>query len=90
MLVSDRIAKSGRPIVQPLDAYRESQSRPSLPSTHDFGSEDREGRQDSTVSVFTRDADGTLRHFYSAHPWMAPDVKERGIDCSLLCGTSWA
>src|SRR5579871_2251553 len=47
---------------------------------YDFGSEDREGRQDSAVSVFTRDADGTLRHFYTAHPWMAPDVKERGID----------
>lgn len=47
---------------------------------YDFGSEDREGRQDSAVSVFTRDADGTLRHFYTAHPWMAQDVKERGID----------
>lgn len=29
---------------------------------------------------FTRDRDGTLRHSYSAHPWMAEDVKERGID----------
>jgi predicted dithiol-disulfide oxidoreductase (DUF899 family) len=47
---------------------------------YDLGSEDREGRQDSAISVFTRDADGTLRHFYTAHPWMAPDVKERGID----------
>jgi len=47
---------------------------------YDLGSEDREGHQDSTISVFTRDADGTLRHFYTAHPWMAPDVKERGID----------
>jgi predicted dithiol-disulfide oxidoreductase (DUF899 family) len=36
--------------------------------------------QDSTISVFTRDGDGTLRHSYSAHPWMADDVKERGID----------
>jgi predicted dithiol-disulfide oxidoreductase (DUF899 family) len=45
-----------------------------------LGSEDREGHQDSTVSVFTRDADGTLRHFYSAHPRMAPDIPERGID----------
>ena len=45
-----------------------------------MGSEDREGRQDSTISVFTRDADGTVRHFYSAHPRMGPDVKERGID----------
>jgi predicted dithiol-disulfide oxidoreductase (DUF899 family) len=47
---------------------------------YDFGSEDREGRQDSTISVFTRDGSGTLRHFYSAHPWMGPDIKERGID----------
>jgi predicted dithiol-disulfide oxidoreductase (DUF899 family) len=47
---------------------------------YDFGSENREGQQDSTVSVFTRDAGGALRHFYSAHPWMAPDIRERGID----------
>jgi len=47
---------------------------------YDLGSEDREGHQDSTVSVFTRDADGTLRHFYSVHPWLADDIKERGID----------
>ncbi len=47
---------------------------------YDLGSEDREGRQDSTISVFTCDADGTLRHFYSGHPWLADDTKERGID----------
>ena len=47
---------------------------------YDLGSEDREGHQDSAVSVFTRDTDGTLRNFYTAHPWMAPDIKERGID----------
>ena len=47
---------------------------------YDLGSEDREGGQDSTVSVFTRDSDGTLRHHYSVHPWLADDVKERGID----------
>ncbi|HZS03963.1 MAG TPA: DUF899 family protein [Blastocatellia bacterium] len=47
---------------------------------YDLGSEDREGNQDSTVSVFTRANDGTLRHFYSAHPSMADDIKERGID----------
>lgn len=46
----------------------------------DLGSEDREGNQDSTISVFTRDADGTPRHFYSAHPRMAPHLRERGID----------
>ncbi|MBV8867538.1 MAG: DUF899 family protein [Acidobacteriaceae bacterium] len=47
---------------------------------YDLGSEDREGHQDSTISVLTRDADGTLRHFYSAHPRMAPEIPERGID----------
>ena len=50
---------------------------------YDLQSEDRDGKQDSTVSVFTRDADGTLRHFYSAHPSMASDIHERGLD--LLC-----
>jgi predicted dithiol-disulfide oxidoreductase (DUF899 family) len=47
---------------------------------YDLGSEDSEGRQDSTISVFTRDGNGTLRHFYSGHPWLADDIKERGID----------
>jgi predicted dithiol-disulfide oxidoreductase (DUF899 family) len=47
---------------------------------YDLGSEDREGNQDSTISVFTRDPDGAVRHFYSGHPWLGDDVKERGID----------
>jgi len=47
---------------------------------YDLGSEDREGHQDSTISVFTRDSDGTLRHFYSVHPGLDHDIKERGID----------
>jgi predicted dithiol-disulfide oxidoreductase (DUF899 family) len=47
---------------------------------YDLGSEDGQGHQDSTISVFTRDSDGTLRHFYSGHPWLADDIKERGID----------
>ena len=47
---------------------------------YDLGSENAVGQQDSAISVFTRDGDGTLRHFYTAHPWMAADVKERGID----------
>jgi Uncharacterized protein conserved in bacteria len=47
---------------------------------YDLGSEDAEGHQDSTISIFTRDSDGTLRHFYSGHPWLAEDIKERGID----------
>jgi predicted dithiol-disulfide oxidoreductase (DUF899 family) len=49
----------------------------------DLGSEDEGGHQDSAVSVFTKDRDGKLRHFYTAHPSMAEDIKERGID--LLC-----
>ncbi|MGW7402864.1 DUF899 family protein [Streptomyces sp. NPDC054833] len=47
---------------------------------YDLGSEDEDGAQDSTVSVFTRDDDGTVRHRYSAHPRMAEDIAERGID----------
>ncbi|HUI03526.1 MAG TPA: DUF899 family protein [Acidimicrobiales bacterium] len=50
---------------------------------YDLGSEDGEGNQDSTVSVFTLGADGAPRHFYSAHPAFTPAVRERGID--LLC-----
>jgi predicted dithiol-disulfide oxidoreductase (DUF899 family) len=49
----------------------------------DLGSEDKEGVQDSTVSVFSRDANGGMRHVYTAHPRMADDVDQRGID--LLC-----
>ena len=47
---------------------------------YDLGSEDREGNQDSTISVFTRDSDGAVHHFYTAHPRMSPEIKERGID----------
>lgn len=47
---------------------------------YDFGSEDASGSQDSTISVFTKESDGTLRHFYSGHPWLAEDIEERGID----------
>jgi predicted dithiol-disulfide oxidoreductase (DUF899 family) len=47
---------------------------------YDLGSEDAMGRQDSTISVFSRDSLGTLRHFYSVHPKLADDIEERGID----------
>lgn len=47
---------------------------------YDMASEDAEGNQDSTISVFTRDSSGTLRHFYSGHPWLADDINQRGID----------
>ncbi|MEK6324243.1 MAG: DUF899 family protein [Acidobacteriota bacterium] len=50
---------------------------------YDLLSEDRDGNQDSTMSIFTRDSDGALRHFYTCHPWMADDINERGID--LMC-----
>ena len=47
---------------------------------YDLGSEDKEGNQDSAISVFTRDSDGTIRHSYTGHPWLARDITERGID----------
>ena len=47
---------------------------------YDLGSEDKEGQQDSAISVFTRESDGTIRHCYTGHPWLATDIKERGID----------
>ena len=47
---------------------------------YDLGSEDREGNQDSTISVFTRTSRGDVHHLYSAHPWMSKEIKERGID----------
>jgi predicted dithiol-disulfide oxidoreductase (DUF899 family) len=47
---------------------------------YDLGSEDAEGNQDSTVSVFTRDGSGTIRHFYTTHPRMSEEFDQRGID----------
>jgi len=47
---------------------------------YDLGSEDGDGNQDSTVSVFTLDADGVPHHFYTVHPSMADDIDQRGID----------
>ena len=47
---------------------------------YDLGSEDAEGNQDSTISVFTLDKNGTVRHFYSVHPRLADDIDTRGID----------
>ena len=52
---------------------------------YDLGSEDEDGNQDSMVSVFTRDADGAVRHSYTVTPRMADDIDQRGID--LLCPT---
>lgn len=56
---------------------------------YDLGSEDAEGDQDSTISVFTRElgsprtdgaGEGTVRHLYSVHPRMSEDIDQRGID----------
>jgi predicted dithiol-disulfide oxidoreductase (DUF899 family) len=47
---------------------------------YDLGGEDADGWQDSSVSVFTKDGANVVRHFYTAHPRMAPEIKERGID----------
>jgi predicted dithiol-disulfide oxidoreductase (DUF899 family) len=47
---------------------------------YDLGSEDRQGNQDSTISVFTRGSEGAVHHFYSAHPRMSAEIKERGVD----------
>ncbi|GAA1266317.1 DUF899 domain-containing protein [Kitasatospora nipponensis] len=47
---------------------------------YDLGSEDEDGNQDATVSVFTRDPEGAVRHQYSARPRLAPDIDQRGID----------
>ena len=47
---------------------------------HDLGSEDAEGNQDSAISVFTRDGQGRIRHFYTTNPRMADDIDQRGID----------
>jgi predicted dithiol-disulfide oxidoreductase (DUF899 family) len=52
---------------------------------YDLNSEDEDGAQDSTVSVFVKDADGNVRHTYTSHPWFDDHVRERGID--LLCPT---
>jgi predicted dithiol-disulfide oxidoreductase (DUF899 family) len=50
---------------------------------YDLGSEDKEGNQDSEIAVFARDANGTIRHTYSARPQRDVDLPERGIDA--LC-----
>ncbi len=47
---------------------------------YDTGSEDAEGNQGSTFSVFGRDDDGTLFHSYSAHPQWSETDYQRGLD----------
>lgn len=52
---------------------------------YDLLSEDEDGNQDSTVSVFVKDPDGQVRHTYTGRPRRAEDLDERGID--QLCAT---
>ena len=47
---------------------------------YDLGSEDADGGQESTISVFTLDASGSPRHSYTAHPYLSDDISQRGID----------
>ena len=47
---------------------------------YDLGSEEADGTQTEWISVFTRGADGTVRHLYSKGAQMADDRRERGID----------
>lgn len=81
------IVAAADPVALRKHARRQDWDRLRLLSTtegstfkYDLGSEDREGNQDSTLTVITRDADGTLRHFYTGHPRVAPEIMERGLD----------
>src|SRR5262249_42536937 len=47
---------------------------------YDLGSEDKEGNQDSAVSVFARAGDARIGHAYMGHPWLSTDIKQRGLD----------
>jgi predicted dithiol-disulfide oxidoreductase (DUF899 family) len=47
---------------------------------YDLGSEDEEGDQQPTISVFTRDAGGAVHHRYTGHQYLAEDIHERGVD----------
>ena len=47
---------------------------------YDLGSEEADGTQIESVSVFTLGDDGTVRHVYSKGAQMADDRRERGID----------
>lgn len=47
---------------------------------YDSGSEDEDGNQGSTFSVFGRDPDGTLFHSYSNHPQWSDTEYQRGLD----------
>jgi predicted dithiol-disulfide oxidoreductase (DUF899 family) len=46
----------------------------------DLGSQDAEGNQSSTISVFDRDEDGTIRHTYTVQPQWSETDYQRGMD----------
>jgi predicted dithiol-disulfide oxidoreductase (DUF899 family) len=46
----------------------------------DLGSEDAGGSQSSTISVFDRDDDGTIRHTYTVQPQWSETDYQRGMD----------
>ena len=47
---------------------------------YDMGSETDDGAQHSTISVFTRERDGQVRHAYTAQPQFSDTDYQRGID----------
>jgi predicted dithiol-disulfide oxidoreductase (DUF899 family) len=47
---------------------------------YDLGSEEADGTQIESISVFTLGDDGSVRHVYSKGAQMADDRRERGID----------
>jgi predicted dithiol-disulfide oxidoreductase (DUF899 family) len=46
----------------------------------DMGSEDEAGNQQSAISVFERDAEGTIRHTYTTYPQWSDTDHQRGLD----------
>jgi predicted dithiol-disulfide oxidoreductase (DUF899 family) len=52
---------------------------------YDLASEEPDGTQDSTVSVFVQDESGRVHHSYTTRPRLSGEIGERGID--LLCAT---
>lgn len=46
----------------------------------DMGSEDAQGNQQSAISVFDRDEQGTIRHTYTAFPQWSETDHQRGLD----------
>ena len=56
---------------------------------YDLGGEDAQGNQDSTISVFTRDTDGTLRHFTVSIQGWPKTSKSAGLMSIIRFGMCW-